>query len=227
MPRLPFVFAILLQLGALPVAAAPPSQPAATHPNVETAFRFGIPRDYASARGLTSVREPQQLAGIGGRDALGYAQRLIPAAARAWARMRAAAARDGVELRAVSTFRSVEVQAAIVRAKLARGQPIDAILRVNAAPGYSEHHSGRAIDIATSGYAPVEEEFERSRAFAWLTRNAGAYGFGMSYPRDNPHALAYEPWHWCWHGDDVENASPRTQLAVNDDPQTNLPADTR
>ena len=29
--------------------------------------------------------------------------------------------------------------------------------------------------------------------------NAGAHGFRLSYPRDNPHGIVYEPWHWCWH----------------------------
>ena len=229
MSRFPFAFITLLQLNSLSVVAASPAQPTAADTFVETAFRLGIPRDYASARGLTGVREPQQLARIDGHDALGYEQRLIPSAARAWVRMREAAARDGVDLRAVSTFRSVEVQLAIVRAKLARGQTIDAILRVNAAPGYSEHHSGRAIDIGTPSYAPTEEEFERSPAFAWLARNAAAYGFDLSYPRGNPHALAYEPWHWCWRGDDAESTLPPTELAATNDPPapTNLLADAR
>lgn len=219
----------LLALALLPPTAVAAESLAVQNPFVETAFRLGVPRDYANERGLTHVREPQQLADIGGHDALGYEQRLIPAAARAWAHMRAAAARDGVELRAVSTFRSIEVQLAILRAKLAHGQTIAAILRVNAAPGYSEHHSGRAIDIGTPGYAPVEEEFERSPAYAWLTKNAGSYGFAMSYPRDNPHALAYEPWHWCWRGDDDESVPLRTQMAASDDPPapTNLLANAR
>jgi len=209
--------------------AASSLQPAAANTFAETAFRLGVPRDYASARGLHHVREPQQLAVVGGRDALGYEQRLIPPAARAWARMREAAAREGIELRAVSTFRSIEAQLAIVRTKLARGQTIDAILRVNAAPGYSEHHSGRAIDIGTPDYAPAEEEFERSPAFAWLARNAAAYGFDLSYPRGNSHALAYEPWHWRWRGDDSESTLPPTELAASNDPPapTNLLTDAR
>ena len=216
MSRLRFTFATLIQLAAVMHAQAA-SPRSATDALIEAGFRLGIPRDYASKRSLSGVREPQQLVGIGGRDALGYEQRLIPAAARAWSRMREAAGRDGVELRAVSTFRSVEVQLAIVRSKLARGQTIDAALRVSAAPGFSEHHSGRAIDVTTPGYAAVEEEFERSPAFAWLTKNAQSYGFAMSYPHDNSHALAYEPWHWCWRGDDAESTLLRTELAANDD----------
>ena len=29
-----------------------------------------------------------------------------------------------------------------------------------------------------------------------LIANAGDFGFVMSYPRDNPHGIVYEPWHW-------------------------------
>jgi len=212
MPRLFFALVALIHAAAF--AATPPSPERIA----EAAVRLGVPRDYASVRELSSVHEPRRLVSIGGRDALGYEQRLTPAAARAWTRMREAAARDGVELRAVSSFRSIQVQSAIVRGKLAHGQTLDAVLRVNTAPGYSEHHSGRAIDITTPGYAPVEEEFERSPAFAWLMKNARSYDFSLSYPRGNPHGLAYEPWHWCWQGDDSEDAPVETQLAANLDP---------
>ena len=73
-------------------------------------------------------------------------------------------------------------------------------LRVNAAPGYSEHHTGRAVDIGTPGCPPLEEAFEDTAAFAWLSRNAGAAGFRMTYPRGNPQGVIYEPWHWLFVG---------------------------
>ena len=84
--------------------------------------------------------------------------------------------------------------------KRARGQSVEEILHVNAAPGYSEHHSGRALDIGTPGEPPAEESFEHTSAFAWLTRHAGDFGFVMSYPRANPHGIVYEPWHWYHEG---------------------------
>ena len=31
-------------------------------------------------------------------------------------------------------------------------------------------------------------------------RTPRAHGFVLSYPRDNPHGIVYEPWHWCWRG---------------------------
>ena len=123
---------------------------------------------------------------------------LVPDAARAWGSLRQAARADGVVISIVSAFRSVERQAEIVRAKLARGQSIDEILKVSAPPGYSEHHTGRAVDVTTDGARPLELEFEDTEAFSWLSRHAGRFGFFLSYPRQNPYGYMYEPWHWCW-----------------------------
>ncbi|NOR19906.1 MAG: D-alanyl-D-alanine carboxypeptidase family protein [Xanthomonadales bacterium] len=124
--------------------------------------------------------------------------RMAPQAARAWSDMQAAAASAGVELQPVSAYRSVDYQAGIIRRKLDAGQSMTQILQVSAAPGYSEHHSGRALDISTPGYEPLEEEFENSPAFTWLKQSAADFGFRLSYPRNNPHGVCYEPWHWCW-----------------------------
>jgi len=103
-------------------------------------------------------------------------------------------------IEAISGFRSHAYQLGIFRRKMARGQSISQILSVNAAPGFSEHHSGRALDIGTPGEPAAEESFERTAAFAWLQDRAATFGFRMSYPRDNPHGIVYEPWHWCWVG---------------------------
>ena len=178
------------------VPAAPPRS-ADTRACIAQAHALGVPRDYARARKLARVREPRQLVCIG-LDTQQRPQWLTPHAARAWARMREAALAGGVQLQVVSAFRSTEYQLGILQRKLARGQRIEEILRVSAAPGYSEHHSGRALDITTPGFAALEEAFENSPAFAWLRKHARRFGFQLSYPRRNPHGIAYEPWHWCW-----------------------------
>src|SRR5437870_1160176 len=57
----------------------------------------------------------------------------------------------------------------------------------------------RASDVTTDeGVAPLEPEFERTRAFRWLSKNAGRFGFALSFPADNPYGYDYEPWHWCF-----------------------------
>ena len=158
---------------------------------------MGLDESYPARTGLALVAEPVQLA-LAGFDRYRRPLWLHPHAARTWLRMRDAALRDDVVLEAISGYRSHDYQLGIFERKRSRGQSIDDILAVNAAPGYSEHHSGRAIDIGAPGEAAAEESFEKTPAFAWLTDNAGEHGFAMSYPRDNPHGIVYEPWHWCW-----------------------------
>lgn len=184
----------------MPTSFTPPSTCDTTERRriVAAAFALGVPRDYGRQRKLGIVREPRELACIG-TDIHSRLQWLTPRAASAWQRMHLAASEQGVELQLVSAFRSAEYQLGILRRKLDRGLGIDEILRVSAAPGYSEHHSGRAVDITTPNHAALEEEFEHSPAFAWLRTHAGEFGFKLSYPRNNPHRIAYEPWHWCWH----------------------------
>ncbi len=122
---------------------------------------------------------------------------MTPDTADHWQQMCQAAVSDGVVLQLVSAFRSVDYQCELIRNKLNRGQVIEDILKVNALPGYSEHHTGCALDITTPGAEPLEESFEQTEAFAWLSKNAREFGFELSYPRDNPFGIAYEPWHWA------------------------------
>uniref|UniRef100_UPI0035B0F3FD M15 family metallopeptidase n=1 Tax=Chitinimonas sp. TaxID=1934313 RepID=UPI0035B0F3FD len=89
-------------------------------------------------------------------------------------------------------------QAGIIRRKLAGGLDLNTILQVSAAPGYSEHHTGRAFDVSSPDSAVLEESFEHSVGFAWLSHNAARFGFVMSLPRDNAAGYIYEPWHWLY-----------------------------
>ncbi len=156
---------------------------------------LGIADDYSDIHQLPPVTEPAELA-YAGRDRYQRPLWLLAPTARAWQRMRDAALIDGVLLDAISGYRSHAYQLGIFARKLRRGQTVEQILSVNAAPGYSEHHSGRAIDIGTPGEPPAEESFETTPAFAWLSQRAGEFGFTMSYPRANPHGITYEPWHF-------------------------------
>jgi D-alanyl-D-alanine carboxypeptidase len=158
---------------------------------------LGIPADYGRRHRLALQPEAPRLSHIG-RDVFGREQQLAPRAAMAWQHMQTAAAAQGIELQAVSAWRSVSYQCEVLRRKLAKGLSMEEILQVSAAPGFSEHHSGYAIDITTPGCAVLEEAFEQSPAFRWLERHAREFSFRLSFPRHNRHQLAYEPWHWCF-----------------------------
>lgn len=163
------------------------------------AVRAEVPGDYGPERQLLPQREPQWLVWVG-PDHAGRPCWLAAGARVAWLRLEAAARDDGVSLVLVSGFRSADYQARILAAKRARGLSMDMILTVNAAPGYSEHHSGRALDLSTPGCAPAAAEFESTAAYRWLEHRAGEFGFRMSYPAGNPHGIVPEPWHWYFLG---------------------------
>lgn len=163
--------------------------------------RFGIPADYPEKRGLPLQREATRLVSIGRAAHDQRIVRLTPAAAAAWKRMAAAAQADSVTLLPLSGFRSVARQAQIVRRHLTKGRALSDLLRYVAAPGCSEHHTGRAIDIGSPDEpAHFEASFSRTKEFRWLKQHAARYGFTLSYPRKNSHGIGYEPWHWCYNG---------------------------
>jgi len=155
-----------------------------------------IPDSFASERQLPLHIEADELVEVH-CEGVEKTHKLIQSAANAWAEMETAAMKDGIKLILVSTFRSMEYQRALIEKKLQRGEDILKILTLLAPPGYSEHHSGRAIDLTTENCPPCVERFEDTGAFTWLNRNARNFGFRLSYPRDNPYGFVYEPWHWA------------------------------
>jgi hypothetical protein len=70
-----------------------------------------------------------------------------------------------------------------------------------AVPGYSEHciSSSVALDLQNVDGLPSDDnptDFETTQEYDWLTKNANKFNFFMSYPKDNPYGLMFEPWHW-------------------------------
>lgn len=158
---------------------------------------LGIPTTYAEERNLKLQNECLNLSSAG-VDVFDREVSMEEATLSSWQAMQLAAAKDGVELQLVSAYRSAEYQKQLFLKKINAGQSIDEILKVNAAPGYSEHHSGKALDLTSPGAECLEESFEFSPAFAWLERHAAEYAFKMSFPRNNVYGFLYEPWHWCY-----------------------------
>ncbi len=112
--------------------------------------------------------------------------------------MRQAALSEGQTLLLVSAFRSHRYQEQLVRRKLAQGVSWETILAVTAFPGFSEHHTGRAVDIGTRDSVDLTGAFEKTAEFRWLSKHAASFGFHLSYPRGNPTGIGYEPWHWAY-----------------------------
>ena len=158
---------------------------------------LGITDKMVEACKLPFQAEPEDLIDAG-LDYYGRKQKLAVNAHEAWIKMRTAAKNDGLNIQIVSGFRSIEYQCGIISRKLSAGQRIQQILLVNAIPGFSEHHTGRAVDLHSGEGAPLDTAFESEPAFFWLIQNAEKFKFFLSYPKDNSEGIIYKPWHWCY-----------------------------
>jgi zinc D-Ala-D-Ala carboxypeptidase len=163
----------------------------------DTLKELAIPESFLEGYRLPLQLECDNLVSIG-LDMFDREQRMEPQAAAQWHAMSTSARADGVVLLMISAFRSFDYQRKIIERKLAQGLTLDEITRASALPGYSEHHTGGAIDIGTPGSEPLVEEFEKTPAFQWLIARGGEFGFSMSYPRNNSLGIMFEPWHWVF-----------------------------
>ena len=110
---------------------------------------------------------------------MGNGKYLRTDAANAMNRMRADAARAGINLSVVSGFRTMDQQRYLYNLYLqGRGN-------LAARAGYSNHQGGLSADInVPGGYG--------SSTYRWLANNAGRYGFVND--------VRTEPWHWTFRG---------------------------
>ncbi len=126
------------------------------------------------------------------------------AAARAFLDMKEAAQSQGVYLVPISGFRSEEDQKYLFfEVKAQRGEVTTERAEVSAPPGYSEHHTGYAVDIGDANLPATDlsPNFENTPAFQWMKENAAYYSFEISFPEGNTQGVTYEPWHWRFVGD--------------------------
>lgn len=141
-----------------------------------------------------------------------------------FARLQEAAARDGITLTAISTFRGFEKQANIWNAKWdgkrtlhgIHGEVIDhatvsgaelarTILNWSALPGASRHHWGTDIDVIDAATRPPGYEVQLlpseyleggvfNKLHRWLGENMSRFGFFLPYKTFNG-GISTEPWH--------------------------------
>lgn len=116
-----------------------------------------------------------------------------------------AALEDGIKLVPVSGYRSVERQERNFENKInkyldqgyGRVEATQMAATIILPPGTSEHNAGLAMDICS-----LEQDFEETKEFRWLSENAADYGFILRYPEDKQDItkIIYEPWHWRYVG---------------------------
>ena len=154
-----------------------------------------IPEDYFSGLELVEVR---------GYD--GEVFRVEKKAARQFCKLQKAAAEIGIEILLSSAYRSVEKQRAI-KEEFTKEYGEDYAERFVAAPGYSEHHTGLALDFVAEigGKWLIEnrEIIERAGELQPIYDILPKYGFILRYLKGKEKITGYpaEPWHIRYVGD--------------------------
>lgn len=157
---------------------------------------LGITQEYMDSYKLPAQREAKDIRYMG-MNSMGRDIYLTPEAAERWERMKAAAKRDGIVLMLSHGFRSIGLQTKLIRNRLKKGQTLDQILTCLAVPGFSEHHTGRAIDVGTDDCFPPTQDLAKTKAYGWMLEYAADFNFHLTYPENNPYGIIFEPWHWC------------------------------
>ena len=147
-------------------------------------------------------------------------------AAEAFLSMQAAAAKDGVDVRMQSGYRSVSYQKKLYNDKTQyyRNKGLsEASAREKAAaivnpPGCSEHNCGLAADLNSPEHTTLDTGFADTAAFRWLCENAEQYGFILRYPKEaeSVTGITYEPWHWRYVGPENAALLNRSGLCLED-----------
>jgi D-alanyl-D-alanine carboxypeptidase len=109
----------------------------------------------------------------------------------------AAAEKDKLNLYIISSHRSQAYQQKLFDGSV-KNNGLEHALKYVARPGGSQHHLGTAVDFNN-----VNKNFAQTKEYKWLLKNAGKYGFSLSYPdgAQEKTGFVFEPWHYRYIGE--------------------------
>jgi D-alanyl-D-alanine carboxypeptidase len=134
----------------------------------------------------------------------GTAMEADPETYEAFLNLQAAAAAEGLDISIASAFRPFEYQNVLYNPDI--GDTRENLLTYMARPGFCEHQSGLALDVAAAGGRLTD--FEGSPEQIWLHGNAEKFGFIIRYPKgaEDVTGARYEPWHIRYVGPELLGA---------------------
>lgn len=159
-----------------------------------------------------------QLIGKGNSDIVGnsYRSKMHKDAKKAFDKMKAAAAKENINLEVVSAYRSFQRQKEIFERKyknftssgMSPEDAIEKIIEYSTIPGTSRHHWGTDLDIIDANRPRpadplLQEHFHGNGSYCnmkmWMDENSEKFGFFEAYTNNgNRKGFKYEPWHFSY-----------------------------
>ncbi len=180
---------------SVPAVKSPPAKaqtPTMSRRNSLPQARYGhLPYAEHLQEGLVSI-------GTYGQGSNQRSESLDQEAAVTLEKMAADAKANGINLIPISGFRTVADQEKLFERQIKRQGSPEAASRLSAPAGYSEHHTGYALDVGDGNHPEkdLKFEFEDTAAYRWMLAHAKTYGFELSFPNNNAQGVSFEPWHW-------------------------------
>lgn len=146
--------------------------------------------------------------------------------------MKAAAKEAGIVITEISGYRSIADQQVVFNEKFqrmkAQGMTDEeakaATMTDMTEPGYSEHHTGLAMDVvdeawlATDPTWTLSEDYGKTAGGKWLAEHGPEYGFIIRYPANKTDLtkITYEPWHLRYVGREVAEYMNKEDLCLEE-----------
>ena len=128
--------------------------------------------------------------------------KLVKEAGEMFEKMYYNAKKDGYTIRIMSSYRSYDYQKSLYNEYKTKYGEEEANM-YSAKPGFSEHQTGLCIDIDDNKLS--YEQFDKTKSYNWMQKNAYRYGFIERYPKQKEDITGYiyEPWHYRYVGIDI------------------------
>src|SRR5699024_3225623 len=157
-------------------------------------------------------------------------QRIDARIEQAWNDWYQAALEAGHRLFFASGYRPVELQEANFNNKVQQNlnegmseeEAIDKAKEYLTEPGFSEHHTGLALDIVDEEWIVegngLDPEYDTQASQQWLTDTMADYGFILRYPKNKEEitGILYESWHFRYVGQENAQFIVENDLALEE-----------
>lgn len=129
--------------------------------------------------------------------------------------------KEGIQIELDSVYRSVARQEEIVR-EFTETYGADYVKKYVAVPGFSEHHTGLAVDICLVVDGKIiddnDEMIAQKEIFSRIHSKLADNGFILRYPpgKENITGYAYEPWHFRYVGKKIARQIAAENLTLEE-----------
>lgn len=122
---------------------------------------------------------------------------------------------DNLTIRAMSSYRSYEYQNTLYK-NYAQKDGVETADTYSARPGFSEHQTGLVVDVDNG--KDLYTDFEKTKEFTWMEKNAHHYGFILRYPKDkeNVTGYSYESWHYRYVGKEIAEDMKKKNITFDE-----------